>query len=52
MAGNQDSELLEKLGNHKSSVGCLYLNRLSDVDVKVLGSLIKTSYDYMKKTNT
>lgn len=53
MAGNKDiTELLEKLGKHKSSGGCLYLKKLSDVDQAVLVKLIKTAYDYMKKTNT
>lgn len=32
---------LEKLGKHKTGVGCLYINKLSDVDVKVLDGLIK-----------
>lgn len=52
MAGNKDNtELLEKLGKHKASVGCLYINKLSDVDLKVLTPLIKNSFQYMKKTN-
>ena len=51
MAGNKDSqELLDKLGKHKASGGCLYLNRLSDVDQKVLRKLIENSFRYMKKT--
>jgi hypothetical protein len=51
MHGNQESkELLEKLGKHKTSGGCLYLNKLSDVDLKVLEKLIKKSFEYMKKT--
>jgi hypothetical protein len=54
MHGNNDSsELLEKLGKHKTSGGmggCLYINKLSDVDQTVLEKLIKKSYDYMKKT--
>lgn len=29
---------LDKLGEHKVSKGCLYINKLSDVDVKVLGA--------------
>lgn len=41
--------LLKKLGPHKTSVGCLYLKRLSDVDTKVLAMIIKTSYKDMKK---
>ena len=50
MAGNKDSkELLEKLGKHKTSGGCLYINRLSDVNQKILTTLIKKSFQYMKK---
>ena len=30
----------EKLGKHKTGVGCLYINKLSDVDVKVLEKVI------------
>ncbi len=32
--------LLEKLGKHKTGVGCLYINKLADVDTKVLEKLI------------
>lgn len=53
MAGNKDSDdLLSKLGKHKTSVGCLYINKLSDIDPKVLGLLIKKSFQYMKKMYT
>jgi hypothetical protein len=53
MAGNKDNqELLEKLGKHKTSSGCLYIKRLSDVDQTVLTILIEKSFHYMKKTNT
>lgn len=31
---------LKKLGKHKTGVGCLYINKLDDVDVKVLEKLI------------
>ena len=52
--GNQDNPALEKLGKHKTSSGgmggCLYINKLSDVDQKVLRKLIETSYRAMKKT--
>lgn len=42
MAGNKDStDLLQKLGKHKTSVGCLYINKLSDVDKSILPKLIK-----------
>lgn len=32
---------LKKLGKHKTGVGCLYINKLDDVDLKVLEELIK-----------
>jgi hypothetical protein len=34
---------LKKLGKHKTGVGCLYINKLGDVDVKVLEKLINTA---------
>lgn len=34
---------LAMLGKHKTGVGCLYINKLADVDIKVLEELIKTS---------
>ncbi len=40
---NPHADLLEKLGKHKTGVGCLYINKLKDVDVKVLKELIKQS---------
>lgn|SRR5574338_374890 len=34
-----DSEL-KKLGKHKTGVGCLYINKLDDVDIKILEKMI------------
>jgi hypothetical protein len=31
---------LEKLGKHKTGVGCIYINKLEEVDMKVLKELI------------
>lgn len=42
-------ELLGKLGKHKVSRGCLYINKLSDVDMKVLEKLIAQSLKAMQK---
>lgn len=39
---------LEKLGKHKTGVGCLYINKLDDVDVKVLEEMINTSVNIIK----
>ena len=35
---------LEKLGKHKTGVGCLYINKLDDVDLKVLKGMIEASW--------
>src|SRR5215212_6570712 len=34
---------LKNLGKHKTGVGCLYINKLEDVDLKVLKGLIDSS---------
>jgi hypothetical protein len=34
-------KLLEKLGKHKRSKGCLYINKLADVDVGVLQNILE-----------
>jgi hypothetical protein len=31
---------LKKLGKHKAGVGCLYINKLEDIDLKVLKGMI------------
>jgi hypothetical protein len=33
--------LLEKLGKHKTGGGCIYINKLADVDLKVLIKMIQ-----------
>lgn len=38
---NKYAEVLAKLGKHKTGGGCLYINKLEDVDIKVLESIIK-----------
>jgi hypothetical protein len=45
----EEPKLLSKLGKYKRGGGCLYINRLSDVDEKVLAKLIKEIYVYRKK---
>ena len=43
-------DLLKKLGKYKLSGGsCLYINKLSDVDMKVLEQIIKKSFLEMKR---
>jgi hypothetical protein len=39
----QHADALAKLGKHKAGGGCLYINKLSDVDVKILEKIIVAS---------
>ena len=39
---------LKKLGKHKTGAGCLYINKLADVDVKVLKGMIDTTVSKKK----
>ena len=39
----QHAATLKKLGKHKSGVGCLYINKLGDVDIKILEELINVA---------
>ena len=41
--------LLAKLGKHTTSVVCLYVKRLSDVDERVLEAIVKDAYKYSEK---
>jgi len=42
------NELMKKLGKHKTGSSCLYINKLEDLDIKVLKELITESVKYMK----
>ena len=39
----QHEEALKKLGKHKTGVGCLYINKLEDIDLKILKEMIEAS---------
>jgi hypothetical protein len=41
--------LLKKLGKHSTGKSCLYIKRLSDVDTKVLATLIERSVKDMRR---
>ncbi|MDH4054863.1 MAG: DUF1801 domain-containing protein [Gammaproteobacteria bacterium] len=41
--------LMKKLGKYKTGKSCLYVERLSDIDEKVLTQLIDKSVQYMRK---
>jgi hypothetical protein len=42
------AEQLADLGTHTTSRVCLYLTRLSDIDLVVLERVLRDSYDYLK----
>lgn len=49
MAGfDAHAALLKKLGKHSTSMGCLYIKRLDDVDRKVLKELVQASVTRLK----
>ena len=41
---SQYQHLLERLGKHKTGKSCLYINKLSDIDVDVLKQMIALSF--------
>ncbi len=46
MPGYADfGDILKDLGKHRTGVSCLYVNRLADIDLDVLGWLIRAGLD-------
>ena len=41
-------ELLAELGKHITTGYCLYIKRLSDVDLSVLEQIVRQSYQFIK----
>lgn len=49
MSGFQNrSDQLERLGKHKTGRGCLYINKLADIDMNVLEEMIRDDMTYMR----
>jgi hypothetical protein len=42
-------DLREKLGKHRVGKGCLYINKLADVDMEVLKKIIKKSIEVLEQ---
>lgn len=42
-------DLMKNLGKHKSSKGCIYIKKLSDIDTGVLEKIVKTSFQEARK---
>jgi hypothetical protein len=50
MTGGFDGEVLKKLGKYKTGKGCLYINKIEDIDTKVLSELITKSVQKLSKS--
>lgn len=46
----QTKPICSKLSKHKAGKGCLYVKRLSDINIEVLEDLIRESVAWLKKT--
>ena len=42
---SKGQEMLGRLGKHKIGKGCLYVNKLADIDINVLKEMIKEGYE-------
>ncbi|MGN7940835.1 MULTISPECIES: DUF1801 domain-containing protein [Bacillaceae] len=42
-------ELLKKFGKHTSGKACVYINKVADIDVKILKELINQSITFLKE---
>jgi hypothetical protein len=42
------SELLARLGKHSTSRVCVYIKRLSDLQLPILEQIVRQSYEYIK----
>jgi hypothetical protein len=43
------AELLSKFGKYKTGKGCIYIQKLEDIDKNILIELVKNSIEYRKK---
>jgi hypothetical protein len=43
-------ELLKNFGKHTTGKGCVYINKVADIDVDVLKELITLSVEFLQKT--
>jgi single-stranded DNA-specific DHH superfamily exonuclease len=42
-------QLLSKFGKHKAAKGCIYIKKLSDIDVEILKEMVSASVAYLLK---
>ena len=44
-------ELLAKFGKHKTGKGCIYIQKLADIDTKIFATMVKNSVKHRKTQN-
>jgi hypothetical protein len=49
--GNDDQNLLDKLGKYKMGKSCIYFKKLSDLNLDILEKLSKATIKYVKENN-
>lgn len=42
-------DLLSKLGKHRAAKGCIYIKKLSDINVEILKEITSASVEYLQK---
>lgn len=52
MDASAHPDIMSRLGKHTTGKGCIYVKRLSDIDMKVLEELAVSSYEDLKKNYT
>lgn len=45
--GPDAAALLDRLGKHRTGAGCLYINKLDDIDATVLEELVRQGYRHV-----
>lgn len=45
-------ELLSGFGKHKTGKGCIYIQKLEDIDASILIKMVKNSIEYRKKQDS
>jgi len=48
--GDDREALLASFGKHTAGKGCVYINKVNDIDVEVLRALIRQSVEFLKRT--
>lgn len=46
---DKKEELLSKFGKHKTGKGCIYIQKLEDIDTSILTKMVKNSIEHTKK---